>query len=82
MSELVELHHTLSEIVLTKAKSLPTNCNLEYMRQAEKIAVIEKILTAFLEDKGRADSYEAKIYLDILRSKIDLLMALLKNHLE
>ena len=53
------------------------------LRQADKIAIIEKMLTAFLDDKGKEyDAYEYKMYLDLLRSKVDVLFSLLKNNLE
>ena len=53
------------------------------LRQVEKIAIIEKILTAFLDDKGKAyDGFQYKLYLDLLRSKVDVLFSLLKNNLE
>ena len=52
--------------------------NYEGMRVAEKIKIINNILTAMFEDQGKSENtYDVQCYLDILTNKTALIFALL-----
>ena len=56
--------------------------NYEGMRVAEKIKIINNILTAMFEDQGKSENtYDIQCYLDILTNKTALIFALLNNRL-
>ena len=52
------------------------------MRVAEKIKIINNILTAMFEDQGKSENtYDVQCYLVILTNKTALIFALLNNRL-